>query len=53
MHENVRAGDLVTVSLPRNNFPVIEDAKHHLLLAGGIGVTPMMAMIEQLKNHER
>ena len=49
MHENVRAGDLVTVSLPRNNFPVIEDAKHHLLLAGGIGVTPMMAMIEQLK----
>jgi len=49
MHENVRAGDLITVSQPRNNFPIIEEAKHHLLVAGGIGVTPMMAMIEQLK----
>ena len=49
MHENVRAGDLITISLPRNNFPVVEDAKHHLLLAGGIGVTPMMAMVERLK----
>lgn len=49
MHENVRAGDLIEVSAPRNNFPVREEAKHHLLLAGGIGVTPMMAMIEQLK----
>jgi ferredoxin-NADP reductase len=49
MHENVRSGDLVTVSYPRNNFPVRDEAKHHLLLAGGIGVTPMMAMIERLQ----
>ena len=49
IHENVRAGDLITISRPRNNFPIIEDAKYHLLVAGGIGVTPMMAMIEQLK----
>ena len=48
MHENVRAGDRITISHPRNNFPVRDEAKHHLLLAGGIGVTPMMAMIEQL-----
>ena len=48
MHENVRAGDLLTVSVPRNNFPLIENAKRHLLLAGGIGVTPMMAMVEAL-----
>ena len=49
MHENVCAGDLVTVSHPRNNFPVRDEAEHHLLLAGGIGVTPMMAMIERLQ----
>ena len=27
-------------------------AKRHLLLAGGIGVTPMMAMIEELESSE-
>ena len=49
MHQNVRAGDRITISRPRNNFPVREEAKRHLLLAGGIGVTPMMAMIERLE----
>ncbi|MFQ5995132.1 MAG: PDR/VanB family oxidoreductase [Acidiferrobacterales bacterium] len=34
---------------PRNNFPLHEKAKHHLLLAGGIGVTPMMAMVYRLQ----
>ena len=49
MHRSVRAGDRITISHPRNNFPVREEAKRHLLLAGGIGVTPMMAMIERLE----
>ena len=48
IHENVRAGDLITASHPRNNFPVRDEAKHHLLLAGGIGVTPMMAMMTMM-----
>ena len=48
LHQNVKAGDLITVSKPRNNFPIRTEAKRHLLLTGGIGVTPMMAMIEQL-----
>ena len=48
MHENVRAGDLLAVSAPRNNFPLTGDARRHVLLAGGIGVTPMMAMVETL-----
>ncbi len=34
---------------PRNNFPLHEEAEHHLLLAGGIGVTPIMAMIYRLQ----
>jgi ferredoxin-NADP reductase len=49
MHMNVRPGDLISVSPPRNNFPLAEEAKKHLMIAGGIGVTPMMAMIERLK----
>ena len=46
----LREGDLLDVSVPRNNFPLAgSDARFHLLLAGGIGVTPMIAMIAELQ----
>ena len=48
MHESVRVGDLLNISAPRNNFSLAQDASRHVLLAGGIGVTPMMAMVETL-----
>ena len=46
LHTHVRAGDLLQISSPRNNFPLVEEAERHLFIAGGIGVTPMMAMLE-------
>jgi vanillate O-demethylase ferredoxin subunit len=49
LHDQIKVGELVEVSLPRNHFPLIEDAAHYLLLAGGIGITPIMAMIAELK----
>jgi ferredoxin-NADP reductase len=49
LHETVRVGDPVEVSLPRNNFPLAEGAERHLFLAGGIGITPIMAMIAELR----
>lgn len=49
LHDSVRVGDPVEVSLPRNHFPLAEDAERHLLLAGGIGITPLMAMVAELK----
>ena len=49
LHEDTRVGDIVTIRGPRNHFPLAADASRHLLLAGGIGVTPMMAMIAQLE----
>lgn len=49
MHTRVRAGDLITVSAPRNNFALVAGARRHLLIAGGIGVTPLMAMVQQLE----
>ena len=49
LHEEVRVGDPVEVSLPRNNFPLAEEAERHLFLAGGIGITPIMAMIAELR----
>src|SRR5690348_2817941 len=49
LHDAVRVGDTVEVSLPRNHFPLVDGARRHLLLAGGIGITPVMAMVAELK----
>lgn len=49
MHERVREGDVLTISVPRNNFALVPAAKHHLLIAGGIGITPILAMIRSLE----
>src|SRR5262245_1823897 len=49
LHETVQVGELVEVSLPRNNFPLDPAAKRHLLIAGGIGIAPMMSMIAELR----
>ena len=46
----LQPGHALTISGPRNNFPLAgREASFHLLLAGGIGVTPMLAMIAELK----
>ena len=47
MHERVRVGDRLQVSSPKNHFP-LEPATRSLLLAGGIGVTPILAMATTL-----
>jgi vanillate O-demethylase ferredoxin subunit len=48
-HEVVRVGDIVEASTPRNNFPLAAEAERYLLIAGGIGITPIMAMIAELR----
>ncbi|MBT0962955.1 PDR/VanB family oxidoreductase [Denitromonas iodatirespirans] len=48
MHDAVQAGDTLQISAPRNHFALDENAGHHLLLAGGIGVTPILCMAEAL-----
>ncbi|WP_332851723.1 PDR/VanB family oxidoreductase [Duganella sp. S19_KUP01_CR8] len=47
MHEEVLAGATLQISVPKNHFP-LADAERSLLLAGGIGVTPILAMAEAL-----
>ncbi len=48
IHETLRAGDLITVSHPKNNFGLEENASHSVLIAGGIGITPLLSMIRRL-----
>ena len=48
VHEQLRVGDLLNVSLPRNLFK-LQDGSRHLLVAGGIGITPLVSMAESLE----
>ncbi|HEX5393275.1 MAG TPA: PDR/VanB family oxidoreductase [Rhodocyclaceae bacterium] len=48
MHEQVKEGDTLTISEPRNHFALTHEAKRSLLFAGGIGVTPILCMAERL-----
>jgi ferredoxin-NADP reductase len=48
VHENFRAGDIVTVNGPRNNFALDEAVEKSIFIAGGIGITPILSMIERL-----
>jgi len=48
IHELVKVGDVVEISTPKNHFPLAHEAKRSLLLAGGIGVTPILCMAERL-----
>jgi vanillate O-demethylase ferredoxin subunit len=48
IHESLRVGDTLPVSLPRNNFPLALHASRSVLIAGGIGITPLLCMIRRL-----
>jgi ferredoxin-NADP reductase len=45
VHESLRPGHVVGVRGPRNNF-VLEDAPAYTFIAGGIGITPLLAMLQ-------
>ncbi|MBV8645536.1 MAG: PepSY domain-containing protein, partial [Candidatus Eremiobacteraeota bacterium] len=44
----LREGDTLTISAPRNRFPLYAGARHHVLIAAGIGITPLYAMVRHL-----
>lgn len=51
IHHHFRPGDNLTISSPRNHFPLPE-AGRYLLFAGGIGITPLLAMAEQIAQQQ-
>jgi ferredoxin-NADP reductase len=48
LHEAIRVGATVKASAPRNTFELDEDAERSVLVAGGIGVTPLWCMAQRL-----
>jgi phthalate 4,5-dioxygenase reductase component len=52
MHEQAREGGMLEVSEPDNAFPLVEGAKSYVFIAGGIGITPIRAMIRSLAEAE-
>jgi Flavodoxin reductases (ferredoxin-NADPH reductases) family 1 len=53
IHESLRVGQVISVSAPRNLFPLSPDAATSVLIAGGIGITPIWAMIQTLEAEGR
>jgi ferredoxin-NADP reductase len=45
LHREVGVGDRLLVSQPRSAFPPVATARHHVLIAGGIGITPMLSHV--------
>lgn len=48
MHDTVMEGSKLRISAPKNHFPLAHGAAHSVLIAGGIGVTPILCMAERL-----
>jgi vanillate O-demethylase ferredoxin subunit len=48
VHDHLRVGERLKACVPRNHFPLVEDAALSILVAGGIGVTPLVAMARRL-----
>jgi ferredoxin-NADP reductase len=52
IHDELRVGDRLLVTRPKQGF-ALEDAAHHALVAGGVGITPIMAFAEHLNREDR
>jgi len=49
LHQRVSVGDTLVIGGPRNHFALVDGARHHVLLAAGIGITPLHAMAQELQ----
>lgn len=47
-HQNMKVGDKLHISYPKNHFALSFKAKHHVFFADGIGITPFLSMMKEL-----
>ncbi len=50
VHEHVKEGDVLEIQTPKNEFPMATHANHSILIAGGIGITPILSMLHSLSS---
>jgi tetrachlorobenzoquinone reductase len=48
IHDHLKVGAQFKIHPPRNHFPLNENAEHTILIAGGIGITPIWCMVQRL-----
>jgi ferredoxin-NADP reductase len=48
VHDELGAGDRIRIRGPRNNFPLVQDARRYVFIAGGIGITPIVPMLSEV-----
>ena len=49
LHDRVSVGDVLGVSLPRRGLTLVDGAKRHVFVAGGIGITPFLSLAATLR----
>jgi dimethylamine monooxygenase subunit B len=49
-HKKAKVGDKLKISYPKNHFALSFRAKHHVFYAAGIGITPFISMMSELKD---
>lgn len=47
VHDSLEAGDVLSITEPQNRFEIDEGGDHNILIAGGIGITPLLSMAER------
>lgn len=52
MHDAIKVGDALQITFPVNLFALEKRARKHLLIAGGIGITPFMSQVEDLERNK-
>lgn len=53
LHDDARVGQMLDVGAPRNHFALGESEAPVVLLAGGIGITPIYSMFRALRDQQR
>ncbi len=48
VHQTLQPGSIVSITGPKNNFFLYENQAHYVLISGGIGITPLLAMAHRL-----
>lgn len=49
LHQHLKPGSALRIKGPKNSFPLLSKAQKYILIAGGIGITPILSMADHLK----